>query len=53
VFTLVFGGSEKELHVREIQRRFRLNDRALRRELEKPKIFIAGSDHDLETVGIL
>lgn len=35
VFTLLFSGSEKELHVREIQRRSKLNDSTLRQELKK------------------
>jgi len=35
VFRLLFSGSEKELHVREIQRRSKLNDSTLRQELKK------------------
>ncbi len=35
VFKLLFGGLEKELHVREIQRRSKLNDSTLRQELKK------------------
>ena len=35
VFTLLFSGSGKELHLREIQRRSKLNDSTLRQELKK------------------
>jgi uncharacterized protein len=35
VFKLLFSGSERELHVREIQRRSGLNDSTLRQELKK------------------
>ena len=35
IFKLLFSGSEKELHVREIQRRSKLNDSTLRQELKK------------------
>ena len=35
VFKLLFSGLEKELHVREIQRRCKLNDSTLRQELRK------------------
>lgn len=35
VFKLLFSGSERELHLREIQRRSGLNDSTLRQELKK------------------
>ena len=35
VFKLLFSGMEKELHVREIQRRSNLNDSTIRQELRK------------------
>ncbi|MBW1945411.1 MAG: nucleotidyltransferase domain-containing protein [Deltaproteobacteria bacterium] len=35
VFRLLFSGIEKELHVREIQRRSTLNDSTIRQELKK------------------
>ena len=35
IFRLLFGAIEEELHVREIQRRSRLNDRTIRQELSK------------------
>lgn len=35
IFRLLFGGTENELHVREIQRRSGLNDSTLRQELRK------------------
>ncbi|PIW61017.1 nucleotidyltransferase domain-containing protein [Shewanella sp. CG12_big_fil_rev_8_21_14_0_65_47_15] len=35
IFKLLFGGTENELHVREIQRRSGLNDSTLRQELRK------------------
>lgn len=35
IFRLLFGGTEEELHVREIQRRSGLNDSTIRQELRK------------------
>jgi len=35
IFRLLFSGSEKELHIREIQRRSGLNDSTIRQELRK------------------
>ena len=35
IFKLLFSGMEKELHVREIQRRSTLNDSTIRQELRK------------------
>jgi hypothetical protein len=40
IFRLLFNGMEKELHIREIQRRSTLNDSTIRQELRKLEIFL-------------